>query len=297
MFDEDSSFFFRLVVLSLFSIILMSVDHRTQYLGQVRGFLSIFVYPLQSLASLPQTTIGWLNQSVSSQQSLLDENKGIRKENLLLKAQLQQFTALQSENMRLRSLLLSSRKLSDDMLIAETISVNMDPYQRKIVINKGSSQGVYKGQPIVDAYGVMGQINEPGLLSSTAILITDPSHAIPVQVNRNGLRAVVYGTGAADILLIPYLPNNSDIKVGDVLVSSGLGGRFPEGYPVAIVESVSRNLGQPFADIKAKPEAHLERSREVLLVLKSEPPVAIAENILPETNLTEVITETTKAAT
>ncbi len=247
----------------------MGVDSRTSHLGQVRGFLSLFAYPIQSLASLPGSTFGWLNQSVSSQQSLLDENAGMRKENLLLKAQLQQFTALQSENMRLRSLLQSSRKHSDDMLIAETISVDMDPYQRKIVVNKGSSQGVYKGQPIVDAYGVMGQINEPGLLTSTAILIADPSHAIPVQVNRNGLRAVVYGTGAADILSIPYLPNNADIKVGDALVSSGLGGRFPEGYPVAEVVSVSRNLGQPFAEIKAKPEAHLESSREVLLVLKA----------------------------
>jgi rod shape-determining protein MreC len=270
LFDEDSSYFFRLVVLSIFAIILMSVDHRTTYLGQVRGFLSLFAYPVQSLASLPQTTAGWVNKSVTSQQSLLQNNDKIRKENLLLKAQLQQFTALQSENMRLRSLLQSSRKLSDDMLIAETIAVDMDPYQRKIVVNKGSSQGIYKGQPLVDAYGVMGQINEPGLLTSTAILITDPSHAIPVQVNRNGLRAIVYGTGTANVLSIPYLPNNADIKVGDKLVSSGLGARFPEGYPVAVVSVVNRNLGQPFADIKASPEAHLERSREVLLVLKQQ---------------------------
>jgi rod shape-determining protein MreC len=248
----------------------MTVDHRTSYLGSVRGFISFFAYPLQSLASVPQSTIDWLNQSMTSQQSLLDQNAGIRKENLLLKAQLQRFTSLQSENMRLRSLLQSSRKLSDDMLIAETIAVDMDPYQRKIVVNKGSSQGVYKGQPIVDAYGVMGQINEPGILASTAILITDPSHAIPVQINRNGLRAVAYGTGTADVLSIPYLPNNADIKVGDLLVSSGLGDLFPEGYPVAIISSVSRNIGQPFANIKAKPEAHLERSREVLLILKKQ---------------------------
>jgi len=265
----------------------MTVDHRTTYLGPVRGFLSFFSYPLQSMASLPQSTVGWLNQSVTSQQSLLDENAGIRKENLLLKAQLQRFTSLQSENMRLRSLLQSSRKLSDDMLIAETISVDMDPYQRKIVVNKGSSQGVYKGQPIVDAYGVMGQINEPGMLSSTAILITDPSHAIPVQINRNGLRAVAYGTGAADVLSIPYLPNNADIKVGDQLVSSGLGGLFPEGYPVAVISSLSRNIGQPFADIKAKPEAHLESSREVLLVLKQ-------QNTIDDINTSEALQQKEK---
>ncbi len=284
MFDEDSSYLARLLVLSILSIILMTVDHRSDYLVKFKGFLTIFSYPVQYIASLPGEFLQLIDDSLTSQQSLLERNLRLQKENLLLKAQVQQFTALQSENMRLRSLLQSSRKLSDDMLIAETIAVAMDPYQRQIVVNKGISQGVYKGQPIVDAYGIMGQISEPGVLTSTAILITDPSHAIPVQVNRNGLRAVVYGMGIANQVAIPYLPNNSDIKVGDLLVSSGLGGRFPEGYPVARVTSVKRNLGQPFAEILAKPMAHMERSREVLLVLKHKDRYLVDDGMIKKAN-------------
>lgn len=248
----------------------MTIDHRSDYLLRIKAWLSVLVFPVQYLAQLPQDIVQDIDNSLRSQQSLLERNLRLQKENLLLKAQVEQFTALQSENMRLRSLLQSSRKLSDDMLIAETISVAMDPYKRQIVINKGISQGVYKGQPVVDAYGVMGQISKPGILYSTAILITDPSHAMPVQINRNGLRAVVYGKGLSNQLSIPYLPNNADIKQGDLLVSSGLGGRFPEGYPVAQVVSVKRNSGQPFAKIIARPIAHLERSREVLLILKKD---------------------------
>jgi len=270
LFDEDSSYFARLVVLAVFSIIMMTVDQRSAYLSKVRSTISAFVYPLQVIASTPRELGDWSDKQFSSQNSLLENNASLHSENLLLKTQLQQFTALQSENMRLRSLLLSSRKLADDLLIAETIKVDMDPYKRQIVVNKGSRQGIFRGQPIVDAYGVMGQVNEPGLISSTAILITDPSHAIPIQVNRNGLRAVAYGSGVTDVLEIPYLPNNADIHEGDQLMSSGLGGVFPEGYPVAIVARISRDPGQSFAKIQATPTAHLESSREILLVLKSE---------------------------
>jgi len=156
------------------------------------------------------------------------------------------------------------------MLIAETITVDLDPYKRQIVINKGLLSGIYAGQPILDAYGIMGQIIHPGIPSSTAILITDPSHAIPVQNNRNGLRTILYGTGSANFLEIQNLPNNADIKEGDLLITSGLGGRFPEGYPVAVVTEIKRDPGQPFAQIIAEASAHLEQSREVLLVMESD---------------------------
>jgi rod shape-determining protein MreC len=155
-------------------------------------------------------------------------------------------------------------------LISETIAVDLDPYKRQIVINKGLRNGVYSGQPILDAHGVMGQIIHPGIPSSTAILITDPSHAIPVQVNRNGLRTVLYGTGSANYLEVQNLPNNADIEIGDLLITSGLGGRFPEGYPVAEVVDIKRDPGQPFAQIIAEASARLEQSREVLLVLAQE---------------------------
>jgi len=254
----------------VFSIILMTADHRTNVLSGVRSIFSILIYPLQSVASIPVNTGLWLDDQLNSHQSLVDENEAYRTENLLLKAQLQKFTSLQAENIRLRSLLKSSRKLSDQMLIAETIAVDLDPYKRQIVINKGLRNGVYAGQPILDAHGIMGQIINPGIPSSTAILITDPSHAIPVQINRNGLRTVLYGTGSANYLEILNLPNNSDIEIGDLLITSGLGGRFPEGYPVAEVINIKRDPGQPFAQIIAQASAHLEQSREVLLVLAQE---------------------------
>ena len=252
------------------SIILMTADHRTNVLSGVRSLFSVLIYPLQSVASIPVNTGLWLDDQLNSHQSLVDENEAYRTENLLLKAQLQKFTSLQAENIRLRSLLKSSRKLSDQMLIAETIAVDLDPYKRQIVINKGLRNGVYAGQPILDAYGIMGQVINPGVPSSTAILITDPSHAIPVQINRNGLRTVLYGTGSANYLEILNLPNNADIEIGDLLITSGLGGRFPEGYPVAEVINIKRDPGQPFAQIIAEASAHLEQSREVLLVMAQE---------------------------
>lgn len=236
-------------------------------LNGVRSVFSIIIYPLQSLASTPVNFGVWLNEQLNSHQSLVEENEAYRTENLLLKAQLQKFTSLQAENIRLRSLLKSSRKLSDQMLIAETIAVDLDPYKRQIVINKGLRNDVYAGQPILDAYGIMGQVIHPGIPSSTAILITDPSHAIPVQINRNGLRTVLYGTGAANYLEVQNLPNNADIEIGDLLITSGLGGRFPEGYPVAKVIRIKRDPGQPFAQIIAEATAHLEQSREILLVM------------------------------
>lgn len=253
---------------------MMTADHRTNMLNGVRSLFSLVIYPLQTIASTPNNMGLWFNEQMNSHQSLIAENESHRTENLLLKAQLQKFTSLQAENIRLRSLLKSSRKLSDQMLIAETIAVDLDPYKRQIVINKGQLNGVYAGQPILDSHGIMGQIIHPGIPSSTAILITDPSHAIPVQVNRNGLRTVLYGTGAANLLEVQNLPNNADIELGDLLITSGLGGRFPEGYPVAVVMKIKRDPGQPFAQIIAEASAHLEQSREVLLVMaKVEPEV------------------------
>ncbi len=245
----------------------MTADHRTNMLSGVRSLLSLIIYPLQTIASIPVDIGLWMDDQMNSHQSLIDQNEVYRTQNLLLKAQLQKFTSLQAENIRLRSLLKSSRKLSDQILIAETIAVDLDPYKRQIVINKGQPNGVYAGQPILDAYGIMGQIIHPGISSSTAILITDPSHAIPVQVNRNGLRTVLFGIGAANYLEVQNLPNNADIQLNDLLITSGLGGRFPEGYPVAVVRDIKRDPGQPFASVLAEASAHLEQSREVLLVM------------------------------
>jgi rod shape-determining protein MreC len=156
--------------------------------------------------------------------------------------------------------------VGEKVLIAELKSVNLDPYKHQIVVNKGELHDIYPGQPLLDAKGVMGQIVHAGPYSSTAVLITDTSHAIPVQVNRTGLRTIALGSGAINRLELPYIPNNADIRPGDLLITSGLGGRFPPGYPVATVTAVQHDPGLTFSQVVATPLAELNRSREVLLV-------------------------------
>ena len=257
------------MVFVVVSLVLMTVDHRQHHLESVRSALSFVVSPLQYMLSLPMDAGDWLGEALSSRQTLEQENAELRSRELLQSARLQKLAALEAENTRLRSLLDSSFKVGERVLVAELLEVDFDPFSQEIVINKGSHDGVEMGQSIVDAEGVMGQVVHVAPFTSTAMLITDPSHAIPVAVNRNGLRAVAMGTGAADRLDVPNLPLNADIKEGDLLVTSGLGGRFPPGYPVAVVKKVVRNPGQPFSDVTAQPTAHLEQSREVLLVWRS----------------------------
>ena len=250
----------------LASIILMTVDQRLHRLESLRAGLSAALYPLQHLVDLPTSGINWLSETLSSRTQLLHDNQTLRDERLQLQTRMLRYEALQAENKRLKQLLDSSVKLEGRSLVAELLEVDPDPGKHQIVIDKGSRHSVFEGQPLLDATGIMGQILHVGPFSSTAILITDPDHALPVQVNRNGLRAIAVGTGDLHRLDLPHVPNNSDIKVGDLLITSGLGGRFPAGYPVATVASVEPNPGSPFAKISAVPTAHLDRSREVLLV-------------------------------
>lgn len=257
------------MVFVVVSLVLMTVDHRQHHLESVRGGLSLLVSPLQYALGLPINAGHWLSEALTSHESLEEENAKLRSRQLLQSARLQKMAALEAENARLRALLDSSFKVGERVLVAELLAVDFDPFSQEIVINKGTHDGVEVGQSIVDAEGVMGQVVHVAPFTSTAMLITDPSHAIPVVVNRNGLRAIAVGTGAADRLDIPNLPLNADIKEGDLLVTSGLGGRFPPGYPVASVVEVERNLGQSFADVTARPTAHMEQSREVLLVWSS----------------------------
>jgi rod shape-determining protein MreC len=241
-------------------------DHRYRHLEVLRSTLSVLVYPLYYIASLPQTLSGTVEGQLATEQELRDSNRHLERQNLVLKARLQQFEALEAENMRLRDLLGSSFKIGDRVLIAELMSVDLDPYRQQVLINKGSSSGVFVGQPVLDANAVMGQVVEVSPLTATVLLITDATHALPVQVNRTGLRTVAAGTGLINALELPHLPNNADIREGDLLVTSGLGGHFPPGYPVARVSEVRREPGKPFATVIATPAARLDRSRDVLLV-------------------------------
>ena len=248
------------------ALILMILDHRTSVLQPLRSFISIVTYPIYLVADAPKEVSQWFTEVTTDEQTVLEQNQELKKEKMRLKARLQKLKALEAENLRLRNLLDSSFKVGERVLIAELSSVELDPYRQQIVISKGSRSGVFKGQPVLDANAVMGQVVSTSPLHSTVMLITDASHALPVQVLRNGLRTVAVGTGNIDSLNLPFLARNADIVQGDQLVTSGLGGIFPPGYPVATVTSVTQEPGQHFATISAEPLAHLDRSREVLLV-------------------------------
>ena len=248
------------------SLTLLVLDHRFQHLESLRSALAFVTHPLQLLADLPFTTSRWLDETTSTREHLIEEIRELRERNLRLLAELQKYEALEAENMRLRDLLDSSFKIGDRVLVAELSSVDLDPYKQQVIINKGRTSGVFRGQPVLDAQAVMGQVTNVTPFSSTVLLITDSSHALPVQVLRNGLRTIAVGTGRIDELKLPYLPTNSDIVEGDLLVTSGLGGKFPPGYPVATVTRIDRSPDAPFSSVSAEPRAHLDRSREVLLV-------------------------------
>ncbi len=256
----------RLVLVAVFSVVLMTVDHRAGHLERLRAVLSTLVYPLQYAVHAPIRISAWTIENFNSRNDLLEENERLKLERLQLHARLEKFVSLEAENRRLRGLLGTSVKASERVLVAELLSVDMNPYSRRIVLNKGRQDRVYSGQALIDSRGVMGQIVSVGPISSNALLITDPSHALPVQIHRTGLRTVAAGTGAADSLELAHIPNNADIRVGDLLVTSGLGERFPQGYPVGRVIRVRRDSGRPFADVVVEPSARLERNREVLLL-------------------------------
>jgi rod shape-determining protein MreC len=248
------------------------------YLDNVRAAISVVAYPIQYLVSFPTSASSWLGDNLKSREDLLKENEKLHSKNMFLQAQMQKFVSLEIENMRLRHLLDASERLTDRVLTAELLSVDLDPFSHQVMINKGLRHDVYKGQPILDAEGVYGQVVQVSPLSSTVVLLTDPGHSLPVESSRNGMRAIAQGTGSVNKLNLLHVPNNADIKEGDLLVTSGLGGVFPAGYPVASVTIVEPDSSKPFARVEAKPLALLDRSREVLLVWREN----IAEKVRKE---------------
>lgn len=241
-------------------------------LSSVRSTLTSAVYPLQLLVSSPTKVFHGIGDFFSTHAQLLAENQQLREEHLMLKTKLLKFAALEQENIRLRGLLETSFKLGEQVLIAELLSVNLVPYEHVVMVNKGSRFGVYPGQPVMDGNGVVGQVLRVTPYSAEVMLITDPNHAIPVQVNRNGLRTIALGTGQIDKLSLPYLTSSADIVPGDLLVTSGMGGVFPQGYPVATVTAVSAQAS-PFAKVGATPIAKLDRNRELLIVWSKSDPI------------------------
>ena len=256
----------RFVLLALLSVSLMLLDARGHHLERIRAGLTVLFAPIQLVAAIPIRVGGWMVDFVRGDQALQEEVEKLRTEQPLLMAKLQRYDALEAENAHLRELLGTSALVAEKAVAAELLEVASEPFRRTLVIAKGEKDGLYVGQPVIDAYGIRGQVSEVGVLQSKVILITDPGHAIPVQVNRNGLRAIAFGTGAPDSVSIRYLTASADIKVGDLLVSSGIGGTFPFGYPVAKVTKIVNNPNESFLDITATPVAQLSNNREVLLI-------------------------------
>ena len=265
---------------------MMFGGHNQKHLKAAHDMLAIAVYPLHVVANLPLQISNWAVDLFATKSNLQEENEKLKKDMLLLRAQQQKFAALENENIRLRDLLDSSLKVKDRVLIAELISINLDPYIHQFLINKGASSGAFEGQPVLDANAVMGQITHVTPYTSTVLMITDARHSLPVQILRTGQRAIAVGTGDINRLNIPHLPNNTDIQVGDLLVTSGLGGRFPPGYPVATITEATRVEGKAFIDIVATPNAQLNHTREVLLAWTVTAPVEpedLSKDLLDET--------------
>ena len=262
----------RLILLSALSVALMILDHRGHHLEKIRAGLNVLAYPIQLIASVPAYVGGSIGDFFTTRGTLRQDNEKLLAERQGLNAKVQQFDALEEENARLRRMLGSAAQVADKVLAAELVEVSSEPFTRKVVVAKGSRDGVYVGQSVIDAHGIMGQVTQVASLVSRVTLITDAGHAIPVLDNRSGLRMLVFGTGDPDTLKVPYLTSASDIKEGDLLVSSGMGGTFPPGYPVAQVSRIVNDPNEAFLAITAKPAAQLNHGKQVMLIWRGAPP-------------------------
>ncbi len=265
-FNRGPALGLRLVLAIACSVGLMFVDRYTESATQLRSLLTSAVSPLFYAASLPESLIAGASEQLMSQQQLLSENAQLKERLLQQDAQLQLLTYLQQENDKLRALLGSAPVVQGQRLIAEVLAVYSHPFSHQIVLNKGSNDGISVHQPILDEKGIVGQIVSVGPTSSRALLISDNTHAISVRAERTGVRTVAEGLGQSDMLRVIHLPLSTDIREGDRLLTSGLDGRFPEGYPVAEVIQVIKEASQPFMTVHARPYASLDRIRHVLIL-------------------------------
>jgi len=255
-----------LFFLGFLSITLMVLDHRGSYLEIAKMWMGTAAHPFYAVVQAPFDAWHWLTGSFSDRAQLRQENTQLAEELRVARIKALQFEALNEENRRLREIRAASQGMGEHTLIAEIIHVDVDPFRHRVRINKGTQDGVFKGQSVLDAFGIVGQITRVDRYTSELILISDSAHATPVQINRNGIRSIAVGTGDVGKLTLPFLTIESDVKLDDLLVSSGLDGVFPAGYPVARISKVDRDPSQTFAVVEAKPLAQLDRAREVLLL-------------------------------
>lgn len=266
----------RCVLYSLIALGLIIVDKRYDHLGKIRQWLSIAVVPVQAAVASPFQGYEWFRESVTTRETLRTDKAHLEAELRLAQFRLQRYEALEAENERLRALHDNAAPVTDRILVGEVVHVDLDAFRERVLVDKGAHDGVHIGQAVVDAGGVFGQVARVSELNSEIILVSDPTHAIPVQINRNGLRTIAVGTGETTRLKLPYLSTSADIVVGDLVVTSGLGATgdagFPAGYPVGTVTAVKRDPAQSLVDVDIKPAAALDRSRDLMFVwLKPQP--------------------------
>ena len=257
---------FRFTLYAVLSVVLMYLDQRQHYLEQLRYLLQAAVYPVQLAVNSPPAAWHWLRESMASRATLRAENARLRSAQRDLELRAMRYEALARENGELRGLRAALPPVADRWLPAEIVNIQLSSLRQRLLIDRGVVNGVFKGQAVLDDRGLIGQTTHVGPWSAEVILITDPEHAVPVRIERTGLRTIAVGAGDSSSLALPYLPGNADIRSGDLLVTSGLGGVFPEGYPVAHVTEVHRDAVQPLAQVRAAPLAHLDSDTEVMLV-------------------------------
>ncbi|MGL4775567.1 MAG: rod shape-determining protein MreC, partial [Aeromonas veronii] len=272
IFGRGPSLQLRLFLAVIISIAAIVADSRFGVFTHVRVYLSSLVSPLQYMANAPGTLLDTMSTQVQTRADLIEQTKQQEQQLFTLRARLLKMDQLEHENQRLRELLGSPVHKESRKMVAELLSVDSDPFSHQVLINKGALDGVYNGQAVINDQGVIGQVLHVGSTTSRVLLITDSSHGIPVRVLRNDLRAIASGSGELDKLELRNLPRNTDIQVGDLLVTSGLGGRFPEGYPVATVTRSEYVEGKPFAQVEAKPLVELDRLRYLLLLWTDKKP-------------------------
>jgi len=268
IFNQGTSPAQRLTFVLICSAALIFFDHKMASFETARGYLQTLVSPLQYMANAPKQMMTWASENIITRRQLMSENQDYREKELFFHEQAMQLNIVRQENERLRSLLSSPVRGEIKKMFAEILSVDSDPYSHHVVINRGTTDGVYEGQPVLDEKGIVGQILHVGVSSSRVILISDISHAIPVRVQRNGLRLIASGSGPIDRLIHNFVPHSADVKEGDLLVTSGLGGKYPEGYPVSRVVLMRTDESREFATIYSKPVAQIDRLRYMLLLSK-----------------------------
>jgi len=269
----------------LLAVVLMAMDQRGHYVPRFRSMVEYVVEPVYHVVEWPATALRNLFGQFQSRRSLRHENQRLKQELLNHQGELQRLDTLVEENARLRALFEGAESQAFEYQFAELLRVDLDPFSHKVLIDRGSSAGVSRGQAVIDGAGVIGQVEDVHFHYYSVRLISDPNHALPVQINRTGLRTVAFGSGETGTLNLPNVPRQADVRVGDVVVTSGLGDRFPGGYPVAIVSNIDREEGQTFARVKAEPLAALDRGREVLLIIsppEEEAAIEVEEEIATE---------------